>query len=98
MTLAILLLKIIFRFVRHPDQLTILQTPLTITRKKDKGDWMERTLAALKTSVALGGSSAELRRLAKRLSELGAGLDAELDAASSAFAAAGGTGQASHEV
>ena len=79
MTLTILLVKIIVRFVRYPDRLSILHSPLVITRSVDRGAWVDRTLAALTASVARGGP-AEMRALAKRLLVACADIEAQLDA------------------
>jgi hypothetical protein len=77
MTLAMLLSKTVFRFVRHPDQLAILRAPLVISRTGGRDALTDRTLTSLKAAVALGGNM-ELQRLARRLTEVGAALAQEL--------------------
>lgn len=100
MTLAVLISKIVYRFARHPDQLTILYAPLVIIRSADRGAWVDSALSALKAAVALGGG-AELRMLAKRLEAMHAALVSELAAARPAQEADQpplDTGQPSYEV
>ena len=77
-TISLLVSKIIFRFVRHPEQLAILRAPRVITKLSA---WdaaiMDRMLSALEAAAARGGRAA-LEQLARRFLEMHAKITAHL--------------------
>ncbi len=80
MTVLLLLSKIIFRFVRHPDQLAILRAPMVISAAVapwGEGALLERSLGLLRASAAAAGRAA-LAQLVQGLLQLAAGILREL--------------------